>query len=301
MNHQNIKYIIVSPVRNEEKFLRETIECVLKQNILPLEFILVNDGSTDSTPLIIDEYKSKYPWIKSIDIKDRGFYYPGTGIVNTFYKGFETIENKDWDFLVKLDCDLSFEPDYFERIFNEFFKDPNLGIASGATYIQQGGQLRQEKAQEDHPWGASKVYKRKCYDDIGGIKPIPGWDLADLLSAQMTGYTTRCFFNLVLIHHRPTGARRTGLSGGFYQNGKNCYKFGYSFLYTFLKGIYRLLDKPLFFGGLGLIAGYIVASIKKENYIFDKDMRAFLRKKQKNELHKRLKFTNQNSQPIKKD
>lgn len=290
MSNATTKYVIISPVRDEEKFLEGTLESVIHQRILPAEYILVNDGSTDRTPEIIDKYTQKYPWIKRVDIKDRGYYLPGAGVVNAFYAGLQKVTVQDWDYLVKLDCDLSFESDYFERLLAEFDQNPKLGLASGCTYIQRAESLIQEKAQEDHPWGASKVYKRACYDQMGGIKAIPGWDLADVLSAQMHGWQTRCFFDLVLIHHRPTGGRRSGLTGGFFLHGRNLYRFGYSFLYTFLKGIYRLTDRPVFLAGAGIIAGYLFAFLKREEFIFEKDMRRFLRKKHRRDLLKRLRL-----------
>lgn len=282
------KYVIISPVRNEEEFLEGTMDSVVNQTIKPAEFILVNDGSTDRTPEIIDRYMAKYEWIKRVDVKDRGYYLPGTGVVNTFYKGFETISVKDWEFVVKLDCDLEFEHDYFENILTEFDKNPKLGLASGCTYIPIGDEFVREKTQEDHPVGPSKVYKRECFDQIGGIPAIPGWDLADLLASQMKGWETRCFFDLKIKHFRVTGSRRKGITGGKFLLGRFQYRFGYSFFYSLLKGIYRMFEKPVIIGGISIISGYIYAAIRREEHLFKPEMRAFLRSKQRKYLRSKL-------------
>jgi poly-beta-1,6-N-acetyl-D-glucosamine synthase len=121
------KYIIVSPVRNEESLVESTIQSVLNQSKLPVEWIIVNDGSTDSTKSIVEKYVSEYDWIKLVNLEDRGYYFPGTGVVNVINKGYENITSKDWTFLVKLDCDITIDKTYFEDIFKEFEKMRSWG------------------------------------------------------------------------------------------------------------------------------------------------------------------------------
>lgn len=289
-----IKYIIISPVRNEEAYVESTIKSVCNQTVKPEEWIIVNDGSIDSTKEIIEKYLHQHKWIKLINIEDRGFYYPGAGVVNVINKGYEKITFKEWDFLVKLDCDITIEPQYFEKIFHEFSKNDKLGIASGAIYLTDGNIETKEKSQFDHPWGASKVYIKQCFLDINGWKAIPGWDLADLLAAQMKGWETRCFDEYKILHHRESGSRRNGFTSGKFLLGRFLFRYGYSFFYTFFKGIYRIPERPFLIGGVSLIAGYLYAFIKNEDKLFDKEMRKFLRKKQKKYFIAGLKrqFTN---------
>jgi poly-beta-1,6-N-acetyl-D-glucosamine synthase len=276
-----IKYIIISPVRNEEAFIESTIKSVCYQSVKPEEWIIVNDGSTDSTREIIEKYIHQYHWIKLINIEDRGYYYPGTGVVNVIKKGYEHITFKEWDYLVKLDCDITIEPGYFEKIFQEFSQNNKLGIASGAVYLTDGKTETKEKSQFDHPWGASKIYRKQCFSDINGWKAIPGWDLADLLSAQMKGWETRCFDKYKILHFRESGSRRGGFTSGKFLLGRFLYRYGYNFSYTLFKGIYRIPEKPFLIGGLSLIGGYLYAFAINEEKLFDKEMRRFLRKKQK--------------------
>lgn len=281
-------YIIISPVRNEEDLIDQTIQSVISQSELPQEWVIVNDGSTDSTKEIVEKYLPEYPWIKLVDLKDRGFYYPGTGVVNVINKGYENISRNGYEFLVKLDCDITFDKDYFKSIFNEFSHNPKLGIASGAIYLKEGDKETKEKSQADHPWGASKIYKRKCFEDIKGWKAIPGWDLADLLGAQMNGWETRCFDEYKIMHYRESGSRRNGITGGKFLLGRFLYRYGYNFFYMILKAIMRMPERPYIIGGLGLIGGYIYAFLTNEDKLFDKDMRKFLRKKQLKYLKGRL-------------
>jgi len=283
-----MKYVIISPVRNEEDYLELTLKSVINQTVRPVEFILVNDGSTDSTPDIIDRYTARHEWIRRLDLEDRGHYLPGKGVVNAFYAGFNKISDPDWQYVVKLDCDLEFGNDYFERILEEFDKNPKLGIASGCTYLPSKGPLVKEPTQEDHPVGPSKVYKSECWAQIGGMKKIPGWDLADLLDAQMKGWETRCFFDLKLIHYRLTGSRRKGVWVPKFLQGQFEYKHGYSFTYTLIKAIKNVFSKPLIIGSIAKVTGYLFSFLKKEDYLFDKEMRSFLRMKHRKLLLSRL-------------
>lgn len=284
------KYVIISPVRNEEDFVKKTIESVVNQSIRPSEWIIVNDGSTDSTQEIVERYTTKYEWIKLINLEDRGFYYPGTGVVNVVKQGFNKIILSDWDFVVKLDCDITIENTYFESLLKEFEKNPKLGIASGAIYLvdKEDGNETKEKSQPDHPWGASKIYRRKCFDQISGWKPIPGWDLADLLSAQMNNWETRCFDEYKIFHYRLTGVRRAGLTKGRFLLGRFQYRYGYGPIYTLLKSIFHLTEKPVLIGGVSIFLGYLYAFIVREERLFEKDMRIFLRKKQRKYLKQKL-------------
>jgi glycosyltransferase involved in cell wall biosynthesis len=278
------KYIIISPVRNEEKYVKKTLQSVINQTVKPIEWIIVNDGSTDGTRKIIEEYTRKYDWIKGINLKDRGFYYPGKGVVEIFYKGFNEIKTKKWNYLVKLDCDLCFDNDYFEKILNKFMENKKLGIASGCTFLPMQNCYVKEKNQKDHPCGVSKIYKKECFESIGGLKPIPGWDLADILSAQMKGWETKCFMDYKITHYKQTGSQRKGITRGAFFTGQVHCRLGYLFIYALLRAIYRITERPYLIGGLGYISGYVYSMQKKQKKYFDAEMIEFLRKKQRRYL-----------------
>ncbi len=115
------KYIIITPVKNEEKYIRYTLDSVTTQTILPEEWIVVDDGSSDNTSLIVEEYISKFNWISLIRLNTKEEQrMGGNKVVRAFNAGYKFIKNKDWDFVVKLDGDLSLPDDYFEKIFSAF-------------------------------------------------------------------------------------------------------------------------------------------------------------------------------------
>ena len=124
----NLKYVVVTPVRDEEKYIGATIESVCHQTTLPAEWVIVDDGSTDRTGEIIDRYAARSSWIRIIHRANRGFRKSGGGVVEAFHDGLNALQCKDWDFIVKLDGDLSFAPEYFEKCFEYFLAEiPNSG------------------------------------------------------------------------------------------------------------------------------------------------------------------------------
>lgn len=251
-----IKYVIITPARDEEEFLEKTIASVASQTILPTQWILVNDGSTDRTAEIIDRYADKYPWITARHRVNRGYRQAGGGVVATFYDGYDQIASPDWDFLVKLDADLSFSEDYFEQCFARFEQDKQLGLGGGGIYHDEGGELKIEDNPKFHVRGATKIYRRRCWEDIEGLLMAPGWDTIDELKANMLGWTTRTFPELRLSHYRFTGSA-DGAWRDSIKNGRANYIAGYHPLFMFMKCARRLIKKPFLSGSIGLGWGYI--------------------------------------------
>ena len=135
-------YIVVTPARNEQDNIGHTIESMAGQTCRPLRWVIVNDGSNDRTAEIIDAAAREHPWIVAIHRDDRGFRQQGGGVVEAFRDGFSRVAAEPWDFLVKFDADLSFEPDYFERCLQKFSEEPQLGIGGGTIPPEDADELR---------------------------------------------------------------------------------------------------------------------------------------------------------------
>lgn len=282
------RYVIISPVRNEEEFIEKTIQSIINQNILPAEYIIVNDGSTDKTPVIIAKYVKKYSWIKSID-RPRGVHSPGPGVVKAFYAGFDHITFNNWEFVVKLDGDLSFEANYFQSLLNEFDRNPKLGIASGVTYQPMGNKLIIDRMPEDHVRGAAKMYRRSCFYEIGGLPKVLGWDTIDELKAQLAGWETRSYKNLILVHYKPIGVKQTNIVKRELTAGERHYYLGYHPVFAVLRDVYRMFHKPFLIAGLLNFVGFNMAYIQKKDRI-DRQLIKLVRKKQMERLTFRRRF-----------
>lgn len=275
------RYIIITPVRNEETHLRGTIESVAAQTIRPICWVIVNDGSTDLTGQIADEAAKKFDWIKVVHRADRGFRRSGGGVVETFYDGYKLVENETWDFLAKLDGDLSFASDFFEKCFQKFAADPKLGIGGGEICVQQNGEMRVESKGDPafHVRGATKIYRHDCWQAIGGLLRETGWDTYDEVKANMLGWKTRTFNGLPLMHHRETGGA-DGTWKNWVKNGRANYIVGYHPLFMFFKCLRRLPERPYGVVSAGLWYGYLAGYFLRTSRHQEPDVVRYLRREQ---------------------
>jgi biofilm PGA synthesis N-glycosyltransferase PgaC len=266
-------------VRDEEKYVTATIECVSSQTVRPTEWVIVDDGSTDRTGDIIDRYATQFPWIHSVHRTNRGFRKSGGGVVEAFYDGYNVLRSNDWHFIVKLDGDLTFPPDYFEKCFEHFRSEPRLGIGGGEIYHDFAGNLTLEANPRFHVRGATKIYRRACWEAIGGLWKAPGWDTIDEVKANMLGWTTRSFKELRLIHHRLTGSA-DGLVPDRVKHGVACYISGYHPLFVIASCLRRLVRKPYVVGSFAMFYGFLKGSIGNLPRVNDPELISYIRSQQ---------------------
>jgi len=278
-------YIVITPARNEAATLGLTVASMAGQSVRPHRWVIVNDGSTDSTAEIIDTAAADFPWIRAVHRNDRGFRQQGGGVVETFLDGLHAVEGEPWQYLVKFDADLSFDPDYFQRCLQKFDQDPTLGIGGGMIVCEKDGKYICESPGDPsfHVRGATKIYTRRCWDAIGGLVQAPGWDTIDELKANMLGFTTRTFPDVPLRHHRETGSA-DGVWKDAVKNGHGCYVTGYHPLFMAAKCIRRLAHRPLLVRGVGQAWGFCRAYFKDVKQLTDPSLRAYIQKQQLNKL-----------------
>ncbi len=273
------RYVIITPARDEEKHIASTIESVRCQTILPLEWVIVDDGSTDGTGDILDRVAAELPWVRVVHRTNRGFRKSGGGVMEAFYEGYNALQHRDWDFIVKLDGDLSFAPEYFEKCFEYFSRDRDLGIGGGEIHQNIVGKLTLEENPRFHVRGATKIYRRACWEAIGGLWPAPGWDTIDEVKANMLGWKTYAFTGLRLIHHRFTGAEE-GLFRDRVKHGVACYIAGYHPLFLAASCVRRFTQKPYVIGSVGIMYGFLKAHATRPPRLEDRSYVAYIRDQQ---------------------
>lgn len=272
-------YIIITPVRDEEQYIESTIRSVLGQTVLPREWIIVDDGSTDRTGEIVERYAMLHDWIRLVRRSDRGYRKSGAGVVEAFHQGYANLQSKTWEFIVKLDADLSFAPQYFAQLFERFEIDPKLGIAGGNLFHLVNGEMKLEKCPRFHVRGATKVYRRQCWEQIGGLVTAPGWDIVDETKANMLGWKTVSFEDIQVIHHRFTGTAESKWRDQV-KNGKAYYVAGYHPLFMAAKCVYRVASKPYVVGSVAMAYGFLSGYFHKPEQSRDRKLVEYVRRQQ---------------------
>ncbi len=265
---ENIKYFIITPTKNEGKYISITIESVLNQTIKPIKWFIINDYSTDNTKKIIKKYQKKHSWIKLIDSKQKKKWDPGGKQIKMFYEAYNQIKNSNWNFIVKLDADMKFEKNYFEKLFLEFEKNKKLGVTSGKYEIKQ---------KSYHTIGGSKIYRKNCFiEEI--LVPLLSWDSIDEIIAEMNGWEVMCF-DIPIIHLKKEGSIDGQLKRRFYE-GLGHYVKKSSPVYVIFRGTKKLTQKPRFISSFAFILGYISGFLSKKERYNNDEFTKFLRKKE---------------------
>lgn len=283
-----MEYIIIMPAYNEETFIKQAIATVAQQTLLPRRLIIVNDGSSDATPDIIRQQMEIYPWIQLVNNEKKEKRASGSKVVRAFYLGYNNID-ENYDFLVKLDADLSLPTDYFERVSSMFKADPKLGIAGGTIVIERNGKWVYENFSDvDHVKGAFKSYRKACFQDIKGLRTSIGWDTADELLARYHGWSIKVDPTLSIKHFRELGAE-TGSIKIRIKVGNGMYRLRYGFLITLISAIKAgYLNKPYILTGLGVMWGWLESWLKRDAFIITKEEGNFIRSFRKKRMLEKL-------------
>jgi poly-beta-1,6-N-acetyl-D-glucosamine synthase len=278
IKNNSTRYVVISPVKDEAQLIEKTISSMIQQSVKPIVWVIVNDGSSDGTESIILEYAKTYNWIKLINRKSIDSRQRGEGVIKAFYAGYETLSEK-YDFIVKLDGDVSFEPTYFESLLEKFRSDPHLGIAGGGLYEKPDGKSWILLTTKDHVRGCTKIYRRTCFEAIGGLVPSMGWDGIDEWKALSLGWKINSFVEIKIYHYRYTGAG-TGYLKSFYEQGTGAYRMGYHPVYLVARALNHLDEQPYILGGLAMMWAYYISWLRREEMLADQSVVRFIRKNQ---------------------
>ena len=276
-------YVVITPVRDEVNYVGLTFQSMISQTIKPAEWIIVDDGSKDGTGELLDRLAEPHNWVGVIHRPDRGFRNRFGGEIEAFNEAYSRIKNSGWEFLVKLDGDVSFDPDYFERCLQELLNDSQLGIGGGTVCVLRNGRPEVESKGDPafHVRGATKIYRRACWEKIGPLPTAPGWDTIDEVTANLSGWKTRSFPQIILIQHKPTGSSE-GSFQNWFKSGLANYHTGYHPIFMVGKCLKRAARRPLVLAGLGLFCGFVSGYLRGVPRAASKEVVAYLRRQQLN-------------------
>jgi len=274
-------YCLISPARNEAKYIRQTLDSVLAQTVLPKRWIIIDDGSTDETAKIVADYASRHDLIEVHSRSDRGRRALGGGVVEVFNYGLELLADDPAEFVCKLDVDLILPSRYFELLLEEMRRDGHLGSASGKPYyLGRDGELKSERIGDDVSAGMTKFYRRDFLDDIGGLVKGLIWDGIDCYRGRMLGWHSKSIDHpdLRFTHLRPMGSSDKGIMTGRRRLGEGYWFLGAGPLFVLASSIYRLGHKPALLGSLGTLHGYARAWFRNAPRYGDLEFRKYLRR-----------------------
>ena len=284
-------YVIITPAHNEAALIGQTAESMAAQTIRPLKWVVVNDASTDRTREVMATYVERYPFIELVNLERAAGRHFGNK-VRAFNAGLERVKALDFDFVGNLDADISFGPVYFENILQQFRTDSKLGIAGGMVHTTVDGEFVSQQVALDSVAGAVQLFRRKCFEQVGGYKPLPngGIDAAAEITARMHGWKTRTFSEFPVQEHRMTGSVTSHPMMFRVKEGRRMHSLGYSPLFFVVRCMRRLKEKPAVIGSGAALYGYFASIFAGNPRAVDPEVVSFLRKEQHGKLKRLLRL-----------
>ncbi|MBS0150534.1 MAG: glycosyltransferase family 2 protein [Nitrospira sp.] len=285
------RYVIITPAHNEEAFITKTIESIINQTLRPVMWIVVNDGSSDSTAELVESYRARHGFIRLINVERSGNRNFGNK-VRAFNQGLELARHVEYDFIGNLDADISFERDYFQRLLAEFQKDPVLGLAGGMIASFIDGKFVKQNVSPDSVAGAVQLFRRSCFEEVGGYVALPlgGIDAAAEILARMRGWMVRTVPELSVLEHRRTGSATASPLGSRIREGRRLYSLGYNWWFFLLRCIYRSMARPRIIGSGAAIAGFLLGVLRREPLVLPPEAVRFLRTEQREKFMRNLRL-----------
>jgi len=281
-----MKYVLVTPARNEEAFIEKTIQSVVNQTVLPDRWIIVNDGSTDSTGTIARRWADLHHWIEVLDMpehRDRSF----AAKAYCFAAGYDRVKSVDYDIVGNLDADISFGSDHFEFLLERFEEDLDLGVA-GTIFKEEDGYSSDTDSYEGptHVSGQCQLFRRRCFQDIGGYFPnkAGGIDWMAVTTARMKGWKTRSFREKWFFHHRSLGTADRSTLAARFAYGERDYYIGGHPIWECFRVAYQMSKTPYIIGGLAIGLGYAWAALRRIDRPVSEEFVRFHRREQMKKL-----------------
>jgi glycosyltransferase involved in cell wall biosynthesis len=252
----NGSYVLITPARNEAAFIEQTLKSVVRQTAKPIKWVVVSDGSTDGTDEIVARYAAEHDWLELVRMPerlDRNF----AGKVLAFNEGLSRVRHLPYAFVGALDADISFDSDYFSFLLAKLAENARLGLV-GTPFMEAGVTYDYRFASVEHVSGACQLFRRECFEAIGGYVPLKGGgiDLVAVLSARMRGWGVRTFPEKTSQHHRKQGAATKSPLGIIINDGKKDYLLGADPVWEFCRAVFRIGKRPYLVGGICLLVGY---------------------------------------------
>jgi biofilm PGA synthesis N-glycosyltransferase PgaC len=286
MEEKKLDYVIITPAHNEELFIENTIKSVIAQTLKPKKWVIVSDGSTDGTDDIIISYQKDYDWIEYVRLpehRDRQF----AAKVTAFNAGYDRIKNQDYQIIGNLDADITFEKDYFKFLIGKFAEFTDLGVA-GTPFVENNIRISSHDLSDlRHVSGACQMFRRECFEQIGGYVPIRGGgiDWTAVTTARMKGWRTQTFTEKVCNHHRKIGTgRKNSILISRFNNGQKDYFLGNHPLWEIFRSIFQMKNKPYIIGSSLLFAGYLWEAIRHKKRPISIELVRFHQKEQMERL-----------------
>jgi poly-beta-1,6-N-acetyl-D-glucosamine synthase len=286
----NLTYVLVTPAKNEARFIEKTISSILAQTHKPIMWVIVDDHSSDETSEIVTRYSNDFDFIRLIRRRSHTNIRNFASKVEAFNASRSLLMDISYDLIGNLDADITLSSDYYANIISAFAEDSQLGIAGGTIYLPFGSKYMTDDITNDSVGGAIQLFRRECFEEIGGYMPLEGGgiDAAAEITARMHGWSVRKVTNNPVFEQRPTGNSHGSSWRASYREGIQYHRIGYSTLFYCLRSAYRLsLPRPSLKSMFGLL-GFFRSKFGHDKILLPQEVVSYLRAEQHRKIKRAL-------------
>jgi glycosyltransferase involved in cell wall biosynthesis len=273
----SLRYALVTPARNEAENIERLIQSMVAQTTLPAKWVIVSDGSTDGTDDIVRKHAAQHAWIELERRPERAERHFAAK-VEAFNAGYALLKGVDYDLVGNMDADISFDAGFFTFLLGKFAEEPGLGLG-GSAFKEEGMEYDFRFSSIEHVSGALQLFRRQCFEQIGGYLPIKGGgiDVIAVWSARARGWQTRTFTDKFYRHHRKMGTAKDSLWRVKFKDGRKDYALGVHPLWEVFRTVYQMTKRPFLIGGMALGFGYALSMVRRAERPIPEELMRFRR------------------------
>ena len=288
----NRRYCLVTPARNEARFIGKTLTSVAAQTIRPLEWIVVDDGSTDATAALVEAHRRMLPFLRLIHANTGNTVRDFSSKAFALQEGYEALTEKDYDYICFCDADISFGPGYFETLMATLEQDPHAGLVGGLIH-EPDAKGNWHVTHMNPSWcvgGAAHFFRRACFEQVGGYPKLPrgGEDTVVEYRARAHGWGVYVVRDAALLHHKPSVVPRHHAVRAAFRMGEQEYLWGSTLAFEAVKSAARAFKPPYLIGGISRFIGYLSKAITGAEKDVDEKTVELVRSQQRKRLSRNL-------------
>lgn len=308
-----MKFLIIIPAHNEEQNIFYCLESLKNQTFQDFTCVVVNDGSTDKTQEITENFINNVTLsgVEASKFKvlnlEKSEHEPGAKVVRTFNKGLEKECLENVEIICKFDADIIFPNNYLEKINEVYVNNPNAGMVSGLVYIQKGFDSAESElndfttsqlydftnsehwtfenlSSKNHVRGPIKSYRKELFLKMNGLRPVLGWDNIDVMLCKMHDFEAVTLKNLWVKHLRPTAYKYKSQKA--IKLGEYFYNIGLSFPLAAISSLKSSLKNKSILEFMTTMKSFLK---QKHERALTKEEISFIRSLRWNEMFNKLK------------
>jgi glycosyltransferase involved in cell wall biosynthesis len=278
-------YVLVTPARNEARFIESTIQAMVAQTVRPLKWVIVSDGSTDGTDEIVQRYAAAHQWIELLRMPDRA-ERNFAGKAHAVNAGLQKAAGLPYEAMANLDADITFDEDYFSYLLEKLAEDPALGVVGTPNCDESGEVYDYRFVSLEEVQGTCQLFRRACFEAIGGYVPSKGGNIDTIacVAARMKGWKTRTFTGKISRHNRVMGTAQASPLKARFNEGRRDYIIGNHPVWQLFRVAYQSAKKPFVVRGVALGAGFLWAALRRIERPVSSEFIAFRRREEMQRL-----------------